>query len=376
MNYGNICNLFSPNQFGFTKGRSTQDAIILITERIYECFDRGDGSFCINVFIDFKKCFDTLNHEILIGKLLLYGITGLPLQLIANYLDNRTQSVRIGSSFSSPKPLNIGVPQGSILGPLLFLFFIQDLPNISNDFVPVLFADDLTISFTCTNTTEANIICNHELNKLYKWATANKLSINFGRNKTYYIVHTHRNINPTDLALQMDNNILENLDEGMFLGLIIDKKLTYRSHIDYISTKISKSIGILFKLSNIKVPKAILKQIYYSLIQSYLNYNICCYLGTSNTHINRLFLLQKRAVRIISGASFFDHTDPLFFSNKILKIHDLYKLNVALYMYERSDNDDYHRDHQYNTRYRNDLRPHRPRLTATENSLRVIGPNI
>ena len=376
LDYGNMCELFTQNQFGFTKGRSTQDAIILVTERIYECFNRGNGSFCINVFVDFKKCFDTLNHEILISKLRLYGIVGLPLQLITNYLENRTQSVRIGSTTSSPLPLNIGVPQGSILGPLSFLFFINDLPNISNNFVPVLFADDLTLSFIFSSITEANQICNQSLNELFKWTTANKLSINFGRNKTYYIVHTFSSINSNDLVIQMNGQSLENLDEAPFLGVIIDKKLTFRSHIDNLCSKISKSVGVLYKLSNLKLPKSILLQVYYSLIYSYLNYNPCCYLGTYNTHINRLIVLQKRAIRIISGVSFIEHTEPLFLSNKMLKIHDIYNLNVGLYMYDRRSTDAYERQHQYETRNRNNLLPGRACLSVTKNSMHSIGPII
>ena len=218
---------------------------------------------------------------------------------------------------------------------------------------------------------------NQELDKLFKWATANKLSINFGKNKTYYIVHTFRNLDLNDLVIEMDGNTLENSNEGMFLGVIIDRTLSYRSHIDHISSKISKSIGILFKLSNLKVPKSILAQVYYALIHSYLNYNICCYLGTSDANVNRLFLLQKRAVRIINGAGFLDHTDPLFYAKNILKIRDLYKLNVGLYMYERWDAGNYERNHSYNTRNRNDLLPRQTRLTVThDNSLSCIGPNI
>ena len=375
-NYATTCNLFSPNQFGFTKGKSTQDAIILITERIYDCFNKRDGTFCINAFVDFKKCFDTLNHIILCNKMKLYGIIGTPIDLILDYLTRRTQSVRINNVTSSPRPITIGVPQGSILGPLLFIFFINDLPNISDNFVPVLFADDLTVSFNCTNIAESNVVCNNELEKLYRWATANKLSINFGKNKTYYIVHTYRNLNYDDLTLQMSDNILENLDEGLFLGVVIDKKLTYRSHIEYISLKISKSIGVLYKLSRFKVSKSVLKQVYYSLIHSYLNYNICCYSGTYNIHINRLLLLQKRAIRIISNTSFLDHTDPLFYSNGILKVHDMYKLNVGLFMFDRWHTGVYNRTHSYDTRSRNDLLPSQARLTITQNSLSVIGPNI
>ena len=138
MDFANVNNLFTPHQYGFLKGKSTQDALIHLTENIYDCLNRRDGSFCINIFVDFHKCFDTIDHAILIRKLELYGVAGPLLNLVKNYLTNRTQSVRIKESISPPLHITKGVPQGSILGPLLFLFFINNLPNISNILTPVL----------------------------------------------------------------------------------------------------------------------------------------------------------------------------------------------------------------------------------------------
>ena len=142
--------------------------------------------------------------------------------------------------------------------------------------------------------------------------------------------------------------------------------------------KISKSIGILFKLSKLKAPKSLLKQIYYSLIHSYLNYNISSYAGTYDSHINRLLLLQKRAIRIINKSSFLAHTDPLFYSCKILKVYDMYRLNIGLYMYDNWETGSYFRshNHDYNTRNHNSLVPSAARLTVTQNSISVVGPNI
>ena len=376
MEFAAVNNLFTPHQYGFLKGKSTQNALIQLTDFIYDCFNGRDGSFCINVFVDFHKCFDTIDHEILIRKLELYGVSTTLLNIVKNYLSNRTQSVRIKESISPPLHITKGVPQGSILGPLLFLFFINDLPNISNVFTPVLYADDTTLSFKCHSIPQALSLCNQELLKFYNWAVANKLSINFDIDKTYFMIHTFRNLNLSELNLNLGANILPKSNGSKFLGVIVDEKLKFKNHIDYISKKISKSIGIIYKLSQLKMPFKILKQLYYNLIYSYLNYNVCCYASTYDSHLNKLYLLQKRAIRIMNNASFQAHTDPLFFSNGILKIQDIYKLNIGLYMYQHNSSAHFLRPHDYATRgHDNPISPY-ARLTLTQNSISVVGPNI
>ena len=212
------------------------------------------------------------------------------------------------------------------------------------------------------------------MQKFFQWSSANKLILNLS--KTYYIIHSFRNFNTENFDLKINNHNIENVDQGLFLGTYIDKKLNFKSHIDYISSKISKSIGILFKLSKLKACKSVLKHIYYSLVHSHLIYNIICYAGTYDSHVERLFLLQKRALRIINKSSFLAHTDPLFHSNNILKVQDMYKLYVAIYMYNNWEAESYAVSHDYNTRNRNSLVPSAARLTATERSISVVGPNI
>ena len=138
------------------------------------------------------------------------------------------------------------------------------------------------------------------------------------------MIHTFRNLDLSELNLNFGNNILPKSNASKFLGVIVDEKLKFKNHIDFISKKISKSIGIIYKLSQLKMPHKVLKQLYYNLIYSYLNYNVCCYASTYATHLNKLFLLQKRSIRIINNAPFLAHTDELFFSNGILKVHDIY----------------------------------------------------
>ena len=133
----------------------------------------------------------------------MYVITGITHNLIENYLSNRYQSVRIGNSVSPLSHITKSVPQGSVLGSLLFLFAINDLPNVSNIFTSILFADDLRLNFTCNNVNECNYLSNNELQKIYEWSVSNKLSINYGRNKSYFMVHTYGN---QELDLPKFNN--------------------------------------------------------------------------------------------------------------------------------------------------------------------------
>ena len=376
MDFARVNDLFTPHQYGFLKGKSTHDALLDLTENVYDCLNRRDGSFCINIFIDFHKCFDTIDHAILMRKLELYGVTGPLLILVNNYLTNRTQSVRIKESISPPLPITKGVPQGSILGPLLFLFFINDLPNISNIFSPILYADDTTLSMNCNSIPQTTSIGNQELAKFYDWAVANKVSINFDIDKTYFMIHTFRNFDLSELRLNIGNYTLPKCAASKFLGVMVDDKLKFKNHIDYISKKISKSIGIIYKLSKLKMPFKVLKQLYYNLIYSHLSYNVCSYASTYDGHLNKLLLLQKRVIRIINNAPFQAHTEPLFFANGILKIQDIHKLNVGLHMYQHNAAVHFIRSQVYYTRGRDELLPQSARLTLTQNSISVVGPAI
>ena len=169
-------NIISPSQFGFSKGKSTEDAVCCLTEHIYESLN--SKNVCVNVFIDLRKAFDTINHKIVLRKLEFYGIRGLPLKLHSTYLTNRFQCVRFKTACSDLKPICIGLPQGSILAPILFLLFINDLPNISQNFKSILFADDTTLSFNHSNYTDLNTTCNVELKSFHKWTLANRLTLN------------------------------------------------------------------------------------------------------------------------------------------------------------------------------------------------------
>ena len=191
--------LLSTAQYGFLKGKSTGDALIELLEYVYMCLNEKE--FLIGVSVDLCKAFDTLQHPLLLEKLERYGVRGVGLEWIRSYLSGRRQYVFINGVNSSVRHLNIGVPQGSILGPLLFLIYINDLPDMSNQLKPILFADDTT--FLLSDRSFSNLIpkLNSELNLVYDWTIYNRLSVN--SNKTSCMLFSNRHCDVRNDIIRM-----------------------------------------------------------------------------------------------------------------------------------------------------------------------------
>ena len=363
------CGILTDNQYGFRKNMSTQDAIIKFFDFIYNALDQNKHA--VAIFIDYQKAFDLVDHQILYRKLNAYGIRGTALELVTSYLTNRRQHVRIGDSISNEKIINMGVPQGSNIGPLFFLLYINDLVKVFSDMSAVLFADDTTLLIKDDSLSKLVQRSNSELVKFKNWNVANRLSLNVS--KTSVMLFSNRTKTFTSEVILYNNQALNITENTVFLGLRIDSQLKFNLHINHVCGKVSKTIGVLYRIRDL-VPKNIMIKIYYSLIYPYLMY--CCpiWARTYASHLEPLVLLQKRAIRIINGSTYFAHTNPLFLSLNILKLNDVAFYFICVHMYKNLDKYDTLGNHGYNTRNASNLRSNFHRLTSSQRSFDYIGP--
>ena len=251
---------------------------------------------------------------------------------------------------------------------------MNDLCNISENFHKLLFADDTTLVFSGPGYTDLIQSCNTELKKFSCWSNANRLSIN--TEKTKYIMFTTKKKPSSTLPIRMNSGTIEPVNEIKFLGVHVDSNLNFKSHSDSICAKISKSIGIFYSIKN-RASKTIITMLYYSLVYPYLTYCNLVWGRTYVSHLRPIEVLQKRCLRIMNNSAYRDHTKPLFFSNKLLQLDDIYKFRLGTYMYKNPlFLNSFSREHSHNTRARESLRPQFQRLTVCQHSVSFQGPKL
>ena len=285
--------------------------------------DSGD----IVINIDLKKAFDTVSHSILLKNFHAYSIRGNMLKLCTSYLDSRSQYVQYNHANSAFRNVNCGVSQGSIIGPLFFIVFMNDIFYASELLFNVLYADDTSIFLSHKDLQTLVQSMNNEMKHISLRLKANKLTLN--SEKTYYMVfHRGRRKSYNNIKLYIDDAIIEEASNIKHLGVILDNKLKWTSHIAFVKNKVTKGIGIIRKASKF-LTKATLSKLYYTFIFPYLIYcvEVC-------VHLSPLKLIQKKIVRVITFPDRLAHTAPLFNQLKKLPLDKLIFHRIGLFMYK------------------------------------------
>lgn len=372
MCYLNKHNILCDRQFGFRPGLNTFDAVHKFTSDLYSALDEHKS--ILTVFVDFSKAFDTVHPKILLDKLFHYGIRGCVHKWFHSYLHGRSHYTTFDKARSDINPIHLGVPQGSILGPILFLLYINDMSSISTSLNTIQFADDSTLYMYDDNPTNLILKANTELDKFSKWCLANRLTIN--TSKTVYMLFTNTITKYQPLPkLSILNDHIMQVYKTKFLGITFDKNLTFKHHITNLCLKLSRSIALFLKIKSL-VPIDIMKTMYYAHIFPHLSYCNSIWSTTYPCHLYNINTLHKKIVRIITNSDFLAHTPPIFKTLKILQLSDLSKFFIATHMYKHlpSTSTPSTLIHNHGTRNQHTLQIPRHNLTIYRHSLMYLGP--
>lgn len=327
---------FYNSQYGFRPNHSTIDATAEFIANITDNLE--NKMMTLSIYLDLSKAFDTIDHPMLIDKLEHYGVRGNCLNWFKSYLSNRSQFVKINNTVSDTRQIICGVPQGSVLGPLLFIIYTNDLPNSLTHTSAIIFADDTTIYTKSKNIASLYENANYDLKSLHDWFKTNKLSLNVSKTNYMLFANSTKTQADSDIhKIQIGTDEIMPKKSVKFLGITIDDRLNWHDHIVSVKNKMSRTLYNLKMIKNI-LPKYVLKTLYTTLLQPYMDYGILLWGATNQCHLNKLNVIQKKAIRTITNSNYNEHTAPLFKDLNLLRLNDLYKLNVGKFMYKMTHN--------------------------------------
>jgi hypothetical protein len=367
-------------QYGFRVNLSTTFALIDAIDQIKESIDNKEH--VLGLFLDVEKAFNCVNHKILLHKLDHYGFRGHILKLLSSYVSDRSQFTRINNVNSATNIINYGVPQGSILGPLLFLLYVNDIHASIIDEI-ILFADDTAIFIKNKNLAELITHSTNTVKLIHEWFKANKLSVSF--NKSNFIVFSSSRINSDEI-----NNIpygeytIPRVPHSKYIGMIIDEKLSWNLHINkQIIAPLMKYFGVFYNIRK-HLNNKLMRTAYFSCIYSKIQYGIEVYGNCSKTLSTKLQILQNKLLRTLMGKSRYHSSSELHKELNILKINDALKLTTLAFVYKCLNNDTteyFHNyftnnEHSYNTRRRHDIAKHKVRTSLGQSTTHYQGASL
>ena len=329
----NMHNCIYELQFGFRAKHSTNHALLSLTEMIRHALD--NSNFACGIFIDLQKAFDTVSHDILLKKLEHYGIRGIANNWFKSYLSNRQQFVSINGFKSRHQGMEYGVPQGSVLGPLLFLVYINDLHKAVKYSTVHHFADDTNLLVTNKNLEIVQKRLNHDLKHLSNWLRANKISLNASKTELIIFRDPRKKIHH-ETKIKINGKKIIPSKFVKYLGIYIDSNLNWKTHQAEISSRISRANGMLCKIRHL-VNFETLKMIYFGIFSSILMYGSQIW-GQQNDVVKKLQVLQNKALRIINFEPPRASATPLFKQCEILKLSDNVNLQNFLFAHDSLNN--------------------------------------
>lgn len=350
-NFFNKYRSISEHQFGFRIGKGVDDAISKLSKEVYESLN--NKKCCLTVFLDLKKAFDVIPHDLLIKKLEKLGIRGKAGELIKSYLKNRLQRTKIQNDnqnggltndyqLSSPTVVKYGVPQGSILGPLLFIAYINDLLKLNIDGTICSYADDTQLTFQAKNRHELFAKANKGFKVIREWMLDNMLTLNL--DKTNYIDFSRKRTIDT---FKIDD--IERKDRVKYLGVTFDDKLNWKYHIEFACNKLRKTIHKFLQLRNI-ADISLMKTIYHAIFHSILKFGILAWGSAFSNQLDRLKTIQKRVLKIMYKKPRVFPTADIY---KLAQVDDIWQIYVkeALIQTHKTRHSHNTVDHEHNTRY-------------------------
>ncbi len=377
--------MLDDSQFGFRSKRSSFMAIMHAYDKIVSSLD--NKNHMLGIFLDLSKAFDTINHDILLSKLSHYGVRGSAFEWFRNYLTNRYQFVSFNGSKSVRSNISCGVPQGSILGPLLFIIYLNDIVSSSSFFSFFMYADDTNLLASHKNFHDLIKTANAELDRISTWLKANKLSLNI--DKTNYILfknkhNTHVSY-PEVSLIKIDGTFISNVTHTKFLGIILDDSLSWSQHNTHVTNIVSKYSGIMYRLKHV-LPISTLYSLYTGLVLPHIQYCNIIWADGNNHNLNSVHLKQKKIIRLCTHSHFLAHTKPLFHQLKALNVYDIYKLQVALFVYKFDHgllpdifNKYFQKNHEFHTHLTRSADLYRPCNYVSDlarNTIKTNGPLI
>ena len=331
-----IHDILYKHQYGFRARHNTSHPVLHFSDKIYSSLNQKPSAKTLAIFIDLKKAFDTVDHKILLRKMEHYGVRNPSNVWFQNYLSEREQFVSINGIESETEKIVCGVPQGSVLGPLLFLIYINDLPN-STDFFTLLFADDTTFQLSGVNLDILFQLANSELEKASVWFESNKLTLNV--KKTKFMLFSDKDMQECTNHLKIGNKTVEQVGTHCkekyfkFVGHVLDDRLSFEGHVQHVSKKLASSNFAINSTKNF-LPLRIRKTLYYSLFDSHLNFGNLLWGCANKKSLSKIENLQKRCIRNVALKSFRAHTEPLFKELSILKFTDKLSYCRAIFMHK------------------------------------------